>query len=323
MRPLIYLVLIGVMATLIWLDDSPQERPQQPQASRATPPIGSELRARSITAMTSRDGALYLGDETGRIWVVPKATKAPQRYWFAHLGAVRQMHWVGETLVTVSADGTVAEWSEAGIPEKRSRLNDHHLNAAALLPGGGLIVAADRGTIARLDVGHRWRSPGIHAQSAFAIDADPTGALVVSAGADGMLRLWDAPTGEQGHRWKAHQTWVTKVIWTPAGIWSAGADGRLKRWSVAGKLEVDLDAGEKAITALMIQADTIITGSEIGEVRVFDTRSGKQLWQQTVQGTVMSLTGLAGAVYVGQADGVVSIWDMTNGRSRGTLRGDR
>ena len=37
----------------------------------------------------------------------------------------------------------------------------------------------------------------------------------------------------------------------------------------------------------------------------------------------MSMTSMAGAVYVGQTGGVISIWDMTNGRPRGTLRGDQ
>lgn len=323
MRPLVYLVLIGVMAALIWLDDSPPSETPQSTVNTAEVPAGPQFRTRSVTAMALRDGVLYAGDETGRIWVVPKSEEAPQTHWFAHLGAIRQMHWVGTVLVTVSADGTVAEWSGNGIPEKRSRLNDHHLNAVALLPDGGLVVAADRGTVARLDVGHRWRSPGIHAQSAFAVAGDPTGASVVSAGADGMLRVWDAMTGAQRRQWKGHRSWATKVRWTPKGIWSAGADGWLKRWSVAGKELGAMQASEKAVTALLITGDHIVSGSELGEIRAFDMRSGKQLWQQQVKGTVMSMTSTAGVLYVGQAGGLISIWDMTNGRPRGTLRGDQ
>ena len=217
MRPLIYLVLIGVMAALIWLEDSPPSESAPPAVTIDNGPAGPQFRARTVTAMTSRNGTVYAGDETGRIWIVPKSEEAPQTHWFAHLGAIRQMHWVDTRLVTVSADGTVAEWSGNGIPEKRSRLNDHHLNAVALLPQGGLVVAADRGTVARLDVGHRWRSPGIHAQSTFAVAADPTGASVVSAGADGMLRIWDARPGVTPQQWRGPQSLATKVHWTPNG----------------------------------------------------------------------------------------------------------
>ncbi len=322
MRPFLYLLMIGFMAYLVWMEDAAQQATSAEASTSREPPESKGINRASVTAILPHGDVVYTGDEVGTIRMISPGKSDAAQHWVAHLGAIRQLQLRGTRLISVGADGSVATWSSDGVPERRARLVGHHLNAAAITERGATIVAADRGTVARVDVGHRWRIAGIHARAAFSVSLDPTELQVISGGADGSLRIWEVADGEEVHTWVAHKGWVTQAVWGSDAVWSAGSDGRLRAWDTQGNRRHDLAASDNAITSMVRSADHIATGSESGDVRVFNSNSGLEVWRGRVDGAVMSLGIGSDRLYVGEEDGSVSIWDMTNGRSIGTLPDD-
>jgi WD40 repeat protein len=324
MRPALYLILIGLMAYLVWLDDASQRTSSRGKLERSTAQsrtLNERVRL-ATTAIMPHGSIVYAGDEAGTIRVIHLKDIEKNRSWVAHSGAIRHLERVNERLISIGADGSVAQWVSDGTPHRRDRLVGHHLNAAVVTTAGAVVVAADRGTVARVDVGQRWRMAGIHARAAFSLALSPDQSRVVSGGTDGQLRLWRVSDGDEGQSWRAHTGWVTETAWLSDHIWSAGSDGQVRKWTSKGERLLDLSASATAITSMVLLGETVIAGSESGDVRVFDADTGLERWRHTVKGSVMALGADPHRLYVGQEDGRISIWDMTNGRSIGTLPGD-
>jgi WD40 repeat protein len=74
--------------------------------------------------------------------------------------------------------------------------------------------------------------PGI----VYAVTWDPTGAVLVSGGSDGMLRWWDRQSGQCVRECRAHQGTVQRLQVSPGGNWlaSCGDDGAIHIWDLKG-----------------------------------------------------------------------------------------
>src|SRR5262249_34269633 len=71
-----------------------------------------------------------------------------------------------------------------------------------------------------------------HPGGAYAASFSPDGALLVTAGEDGGVSIWDARSGARLHRLEGHHGPVLAAEWSPDGriVASAGLDGVVRLW---------------------------------------------------------------------------------------------
>jgi hypothetical protein len=82
---------------------------------------------------------------------------------------------------------------------------------------------------------------------------DPAGERIVSAGADGTARVWDAPSGIELLALRGHTGAVISAAWDASGarIATAGVDGTARVWDAASGSALVVFAGHvQAITAI-------------------------------------------------------------------------
>ena len=159
-------------------------------------------------------------------------------------------------------------------PDGRSLASSH----ASLLPKtpgepaqpGDMICLWDTATgrkLRRIPTGHHQVS---------ALSFSPDGRLIASCGSDGLVRLWEASSGQERRRYEGHRSrWVQSVDFAPDGgcLVSASHDGTAVVWQVfdpapAKRSQADLDAlwrhlakdgitAHQAIAALIAAKDTV------------------------------------------------------------------
>ncbi|TCT19747.1 pentapeptide repeat-containing protein [Thiobaca trueperi] len=157
----------------------------------------------------------------------------------------------------------------------------------------------------------------------------PDGRRLVSAGADGAVRLWDAASGEALLTLSGHQDWVTACAFSPDGRWlvSAGADRTVRLWDAAsGEALLTLSGHQGRVWGCAFSPDgrRLVSVSDDGAVRLWDAASGAALLtlsghQGEVMGGAFSPDGrrLASA----GEDATVRLWDAASGEALLTLSG--
>ena len=68
-----------------------------------------------------------------------------------------------------------------------------------------------------------------------AVAIQPGGDLMVTAGDDHVVRIWNLASGEQTHQLEGHTDWIRTVVFSQDGefVYSAGNDGQVRKWNVA------------------------------------------------------------------------------------------
>ncbi len=155
------------------------------------------------------------------------------------------------------------------------------------------------------------------------------GSVVVSAGDDYTVRLWDATTGAERACLVGHDDWVTGCAISRDGsfVVSASSDLTLRVWdAVRGVERAVLGGHTAAVTACAISPDGsfIVSGSRDGTLKLWDVATGKEL--RTLEGHTSGVRSCAispdGAFIVSASeDGSLRIWDAAGGRVLCTLKG--
>jgi WD40 repeat protein len=320
MRPVLYLVMTITFAALLWHRETVSEPTAKANASEAMQmPI--EKRAVPMTALLVKDGYLYTGDTDGHIRVLDSSKGNVLYDWYAHIGIIRGFLADESGLYSIGASGSIGHWGFQGEPRRRHRLIGHHLNGAAVLSDGGFVVVGDRGIVARLGDGPRWRANGIHGRAGFGVATSPDGSQVATAGADGHVRIWTVDGGEETKSWRAHKQWVSDLYWEVDGIWTAGTDGFIRRWDPTGTpIGNPIKTPNNEVQRFMMSPRIFVTAGTENKVAIYDRKTASLLRTiSTGNGPLISLTVHKNLLYGGRPTGGISIWDVTNGKEIATL----
>nr|MDT0662829.1 Hsp70 family protein [Micromonospora sp. DSM 115978] len=189
----------------------------------------------------------------------------------------------GETLTTVSADGTVRRWDTGRWQLIGTPLTDHTgaVNDVAFAPDGEMFATAGYDWAVRF-----WDPTGgepvgqpmtRHRGMIFAVAFSPDGSILASAGADDVVRLWDVASQEPlGEPLSGHRGVILDIAFSPDGslLASASLDGTVRLWDVASTEQVGdpIDAHRGAARAVAFDADggVFATAGDDGTVRLWD-----------------------------------------------------
>lgn len=154
------------------------------------------------------------GDGTTRVWGI---TVAGSREWLtvdAHDNMVFSVDYSpdGSRLATASVDGTASVWDA--------------------VTGRELFVLT--GTVRDTESGRDVVMPRAHDGEVYRIAFNPQGTRLVTAGEDGIARIWDATSGAELANLAAHEYRVYGADFSPDGALLATSDmiGIVKLWNV-------------------------------------------------------------------------------------------
>jgi WD40 repeat protein len=211
------------------------------------------------------------GDGTGRTW---RSTGTPAHVLRGHRGAVRGAEFLSpDIVVTAGADGTIRLWDpgtsielvrEPGArgpsaPRKRATTIDGDVTAVA----DGRVVRLRSAAGVKVLAGHR--------DVVNSVAFSPDGRLLVSAGRDHDVIVWDVARGVKVYRIEeAQSASVEDARFSPDGRWLVTAGPNSDRlWTADGDFVRSLYGPTSPTTAVGFERDsrTVVARDEDGVVR--------------------------------------------------------
>ena len=303
----------------------------------------------------------------GMAVIYDAATGAELRRFFAHDEVMSNIEFSldGKQLVTASRDASIKFWDIARGVQVASFIdfgtNVQDIEFAG--DGGYMMVAVGRandypdGSDNPLEsAAYLWdlrnreqeRAYTGHDSWVWTVDISPDATLLASgsgplsspAGADTTVRIWDAATGEEVHKFFGHTNTVDSVKFIADGqqVLSASWDGTIRRWDLAAGRESQRYsnppvAGRRAaiyMIELLPDGETFVAGSGDGSIRLWHIDSGEILAEYSghsmpVNGVHVSddgaLMASASGGWGGSADRTVRLWDIASGDLLQTFEG--
>jgi hypothetical protein len=161
------------------------------------------------------------------------------------------------------------------------------VTGADFSPDGVLLATSDRNGnvfVWEADNGGEFYALGQHKGSVTDLAWRADSNILASCSADGVITTWEMKTGKQVASWNAHGGNVQSVSFLPDGrLVSGGADGASAVWSIEGK-RVEQSQGVKqgdqvARVVGLYDSKNFVTANWLGEVRFFETATGRELTQ--------------------------------------------
>jgi len=222
----------------------------------AAPKAVSTIQGHTDTILAiafSPDGATIASagyDKLVKIWDV--ATGKVVRTLKEHSDAVYAVAFMpgGHQLVSAAGDRTLKVW-DVSTGKRLFTMNDalDSLYAVAVHPSGSQIAAAGADRMIRT---WSWNSDGstpggntgalmastfAHADAVLRLAYSPDGSTLVSAGADRVIKVWDARTLRETRLFEAQPDWIMGLALSADGKWLAAGryDGTLGLYALAGE----------------------------------------------------------------------------------------
>jgi WD40 repeat protein/serine/threonine protein kinase len=236
-----------------------------------------------------------------------------------------------QRFATAGNDGTVRLWQTSPFkPERVLRGHKDRVFGLGFGPKGKLLASAggDRGVrIWRVPDGKEIRHLD-HPAEVYDVAIDPKGRLASGAD-DGVIRLWQDPTGaDPPRKLQGHIGAVWGVRFSPDGkvLATGGKDRTVRLWEPQTGRSWGLLTGHRMmVLGLAFSPDGryLATGSLDRSVRLWETRPGRT---RTLLGHGSMVVGVAFGpdgrlVASGGEDGSVRLWDVTTGRQLHVLDG--
>ena len=157
------------------------------------------------------------------------------------------------------------------------------------------------------------------------------GRLVITAGADGSARLWEAATGREIRALQGHTRGINSARFSPDGgaVVTASDDSTVRIWDVAtGEVRSTLRLHRGPVLAATFSGDGrfLATAGWDSTALVVDLVSGKPVWEfRSDSGVVDDVSFSPDGRFLATAgwDGAARLWDLTYGRPVQVLPGHR
>jgi eukaryotic-like serine/threonine-protein kinase len=163
-----------------------------------------------------------------------------------------------------------------------------------------------------------------HQGSVRAVGFSPDGRTVLTAGDDGLARLWDARTGHPAGLVLNHGSVIRAAAFSPDGrtVLTAGDDGLARLWDVqTGQPTgpVLRHDGPILTAAFNVDGGTLATGGRDGTARLWDATTGEPRFtpmRLPMPVTVVAFSPDGTRLVTGHGD-ALQLWDVATGRAVG------
>ena len=248
-------------------------------------PVGIPPRDAEISHVAfSRDGLRLLTssyDNTARLWDV-KSGNELHRYlghtWWVWSAAFSDDE---SRIVTASQDGTVIVWNtETEQPSAPFAAHGSPVYCAAFSPKGDYVASAgyDNRVLVwrpadvqpfdypygKKNIAAKYEALEGHTAAIRAVAFAPNGKMILSAGHDNTIKLWDFPGGHLVKSLRGHASWVRGAVFSPDGHWvlSGSFDAEAKLWSIAGYEEVRVFQDRVINSPAGLPVETVVGGEK-------------------------------------------------------------
>ena len=305
-----------------------------------------------LSVVFSRKGDKLLTasyDKTARLWDV--ATGDQIRQYLGHNWWVWSAEFSADEshIVTASQDGTAIVWStNSDIPGPPFTGHVGPVYAASFSPDGQYVISGgydnrlliwkpadvqpfDYASVVSggTSAPPKFRALEGHSAPIRSVAISPNnGKLVLSAGHDNTVKLWDFATGHLVKSLRGNGVWVRSASYSPDGHWvlSGSQDYEAKLWSIAGYEEVRVFQGrvlqghaDAVLFRLVLRRWQcgIVTASRDRTAKTWDFETGKALRNFDEGHDYLASTVLyfpdGKRLLTAAADNTARIWDVTTG----------
>lgn len=292
-----------------------------------------------LTAFVGNDTLATLDPEgTLRLWRASDGTPLDVCQQQTGAGRGIRLRSFGKWLIATTADNPVVfntrpDWKLSAVlgPEQNgeSVLADRVLSLA--FSPDGTMLAAGGGEASRSGELTLWNVADgqlmhqfvdAHSDTVYGLDFSKDGQFLATAAADKFVKVFDVASRKFVRSYEGHTHHVMDVSWKGDGtrLASAGADNAIKVWNAdTGEQTRTISTYKKQVTALEFIGigDEFISSS--GDKRIFRHRASNGGTVREFRGCpdyvyCAAVTADGGVVAAGCEDGVLRIWDGTNGK---------
>jgi WD40 repeat protein len=251
------------------------------------------------------------------LWRLEAGSLVPILRWSGHKNTVKALCWLGDRLASGSRDGSIGLWDGEVLAGKLTGHRGTVTGLCPSPDGETLVSVSDDGTLILWDVAtmqpkHQW---GGHQGWVTCVAIHPTGDFMLTGSRDATLRCWQMDNGDSSP-WYGHVATITAVVFSPDGLQAASSseDGALKIWEVSsGALVCRLHGHEACIHDLDWTGPSLVSAGADFRLGVWRGSRGVG-WLQGHRRPVLSVAVTADgeSVVSGGADRSLAMWDLAS-----------